>query len=672
MPEDITTRMHKRDINTALTAFFTSHKKELIALLEKTLKSGAFGNRYILHPRRLKEMGKEEYVHLINYLNNHDVQKVEKIGQLRASEGLGEQTILSIGTLFRRYIGINGGFDIPSFESGITVIDMYINAYCKGYMKARESQILKDQEQLRVALSKALEQQRRELHIKNHALHTYMNGIMITDMKGRITYVNPAFLKLWKFEKPYDVMNTEGAHFLGIENFDELKKALEEDVGWQNEYTALSTDSAVFNVEVSASLIHDERFQPVGIMAAFIDVSGRNRLEGQFRQAQKMEALGQLAGGIVHDFNNLLQVISGFTELELRKMPKDSDGYKNFMQIKIASDRGKDLTGQLRFFTRQASGKHRPVDLNSILDETVSLIKRTFPPEITIRVVPDSGLKLISADPSQMSQMLLNLCVNARDAIVSLKGEDNREGGEAAGTITLFTKNTILDRRQAARFLNAKPGQYVCIIVRDTGAGISKDVQDRLFDPFFTTKGERTGTGLGLAVVYGVVQKHNGFIEVKSELGRGSSFEMYFPALESELKEESAHNLPKPAFSNGKGTVLIVEDQDQVRNLAVHTLQNCGYTVFAAEDGSSGLALYRENAEKINLVVLDVIMPKMGGRECFENMRMVNPNVKVLIITGYTVDGSAQDFLKEGAVGLIEKPFDLNTFTNTVCKFIEL
>jgi len=207
--------------------------------------------------------------------------------------------------------------------------------------------------------------------------------------------------------------------------------------------------------------------------------------------------------------------------------------------------------------------------------------------------------------------------------------------------------------------------------VRDTGAGISKDVRERLFDPFFTTKGERTGTGLGLAVVYGIVQKHNGFIEVKSELGRGSSFEMYFPALESELKEESARNLPKPAFSNGKGTVLIVEDQDQVRNLAVHTLQNCGYTVFAAEDGASGLALYRENAEKINLVVLDVIMPKMGGRECFENMRKINPNVKVLIITGYTVDGSAQDFLKEGAVGVIEKPFDLNIFTNTVCKIIE-
>ncbi len=671
MSGDITPRMNSSNTNAALIDFFKSHKNELITLLEKIFKSGAFENRYILHPHRLKEIGEEEYAHLINYLNNPDKQEAEKIGQSKASMGLGERTILSVATLFRRYLCADGAINLPSLDIGIMIIDTYINAYCHGYMTARESQILKDQEQLRIALSKAIEQQRRELNIKNHALHTYMNGIIITDMKGNITYVNPAFIKMWKFEKQDDVMNTEAAHFLGIEDFNELNNALEENVGWQNNYTAFSMDSTAFDVEVSASLIRNESLQPVGFMAAFIDVTGRNRLEAQFRQAQKMEALGQLAGGIVHDFNNLLQVISGFTELELIKMTKDSEQYKNFMQVKTASDRGKDLTNQLRFFTRQASGKHRPVDLNSVIYETVSLLKRTFPPDITLHVALDSYLKRISADPSQMSQILLNLCVNARDAIMALKGEQEGEEGKASGTITLSTKNINLDRRHAARFLNAKPGQYVSVTVQDSGVGISKDAQERLFDPFFTTKGERTGTGLGLAVVYGTIQKHNGFIEVESVPGRGSSFEIYFPAVRSDTKEESSHAPLQHTFSNGKGTILIVDDQDQVRELAVHALQNCGYTVLEAENGLSGLALYRENAEEIDLVVLDVIMPKMGGRECFENMRKFDPNVKVLIITGYTVDGSAQDFLKEGAVGVMEKPFDLNIFTNTVNKFIE-
>jgi PAS domain S-box-containing protein len=648
-------------------------RKGLVSQITKKLTSTAFENRYVLHPRRLNELGSEEVDVLINYVNTQDIDSAITHGRKRALEGLGESPLLSIGRIFRQFMfSQKEEFDNETAKEAFEFIDDYLNVYLTGYIMEREAQTLKDQELLRKALSAALDKQRRELHIKNHAIHTYSNGIMITDLEGKITYLNPAFIKMWKYENFDELVNTDCSQFLGIASIEKILAALQESVGWQNEITAVCKDSSSFEVVVSASLIQDAKMQPVGIMASFIDVTDRKRLEAQFRQAQKMEALGQLAGGIVHDFNNLLQVISGFTELELTKLPKESEKSQNFMQIKIAADRGKDLTSQLRFFTRQASGKLIPLNINSTITEIESLAKRTFPPQLNIELKLNPGLQIIEADPSQMSQMLLNLCMNARDAMIQsdeMNGSDG-VGGTSPGKITIESDNIHLDRRSASRYLNAKPGQYVCVKIRDTGVGMDSDVIERLFEPFFTTKGEKSGTGLGLSVVYGIVQTHNGFIDVKSGIGKGSTFEIYLPVVKS-AKKTSGLKDSKPALVKGKGTILLVEDQEQVRELTISTLKKCGYNILVAEDGLKAVSLYRDKCDDIDLVLLDVIMPKMGGWECFNQLKEINSSVSVLIITGYTADGSSQDFLKEGAIGIIEKPFNLDEFTHTVSKIIK-
>jgi two-component system cell cycle sensor histidine kinase/response regulator CckA len=538
--------------------------------------------------------------------------------------------------------------------------------YIFGYLTARENQTLKEQEQLRKALSTALDQQRRELFIKNHAIHTYINGIMLTNLEGNITYVNPAFLKMWYYDSTEEVFRIETTRFLGAD-FNVIMNVLQTTGGWQNEFTAHRRDDSSFELNISASLIKDDSDQLIGVMASFIDSTERKRLEAQFRQAQKMEALGQLAGGIVHDFNNLLQVITGYTSLEMMNAPRESDRYNNLMQIKVATERGKGLTEQLRFFTRQDTGRARSLCLNDVVNETYNLLKRTFQPETQIKLELNKDLRSIKADPSQMSQLLMNLCVNARDAMIMGKNtiKPDRPRRMEENILTIKTYNKDIDRDLAQLYLNAKPGKYICVKVSDTGIGMRPEVIERLFEPFFTTKSEKSGIGLGLAVVYGIVRNHNGFFDVQSTLGEGSSFEIFLPILE-ELAKNSVEVQHKPSLTHGKGAVLIVDDEIQMRELAVTTLKQCGYHTIVAEDGVEALSMYRKSKAEINLVILDVIMPKMGGWECFRKLKELNPHIKVLIMTGYTTDGSVDDFLKEGAQDVIMKPFDLDTFTNTV------
>ncbi|HUT66279.1 MAG TPA: response regulator, partial [Spirochaetota bacterium] len=530
-----------------------------------------------------------------------------------------------------------------------------------------------EQEQLRKALSTALDQQRRELFIKNHAIHTYVNGIMLTDLDGNITYVNPAFLRMWRFNDSDKVKELQCTQFLGTTDFGIIMKVLKTEHGWHKEFTAQCKDGSTFELVISASLIKDDTNQPIGIMASFIDSTERIRLESQFRQAQKMEALGQLAGGIVHDFNNLLQVITGYTSLELMNAPKESDCYNNLMQIKVATERGKGLTEQLRFFTRQDTGRTRTLCINDVVNETYNLLKRTFQPEIQIMLNLDENLRTIKADPSQMSQLLMNLCVNARDAMiagkVAIKPAIHRKTPE--NILTLETSNVDIDQNRATHFLNGKPGSYICVKVSDTGVGMPPEVIERLFEPFFTTKSEKTGIGLGLAVVYGIVHNHNGFFDVQSRLGEGSRFEIFLPVLEESIKGTITDE-HKPSLTHGRGAVLVVDDESQMRELAITTLRQCGYNTIVAENGVEALSLYKHRKNEIDLVILDVIMPKMGGWECFHHLKEFDPEVKVLIMTGYTTDGSVEDFLKEGAKDVIIKPFDLDTFTGSVNKALNL
>jgi two-component system cell cycle sensor histidine kinase/response regulator CckA len=674
MPDQLNLTDREEDQIKEIIYLLDKYQSELVEKINKNLLSMAFDNRFTLHPRRLKELGSEEVESLKAFLLYLDTATVIELGKERALEGLGEKPLLLIGNIFRNFFTKRiKAKDIKVLKTAIQATDTYINAYLQGYMTSRENQTLEDQEQLRKALSTALDRQRRELFIKNHAIHTYINGIMLTDLKGTITYVNPAFLKMWTCDNEKEVLNQQSNQFWGETEFDIIMNALRSTGGWQSELVANRKDGSSFDLVISASLIRDDADQTVGIMASFIDVTEKNRLEAQFRQAQKIEALGELAGGIIHDFNNLLQVISGYTQLELMNSSEESNRYSNLMQIKIAADRGKGLTEQLRHFTRQDRARRQPLNLNNVVNETYNLLKRTFQPEITIRLMLDPHLKSIKADPSQMSQILMNLCVNARDAMVTENSNNRNEDfdGTYENILTLETFNYDLSRERASRILNAKPGQYVCVRVSDTGIGMPSELIERLFEPFFTTKSEKSGIGLGLAVVYGIVRNHNGFFDIKSELGKGSSFMIYLPVMEEVVEEPVSVEL-EASLTYGKGAILVVDDETQVRDLAVKILKKCGYTILLAKDGVEALSLYEARRDEIDLVILDLIMPKMGGRECFHKLREINPDIKVLIMTGHTTDGSIQDFIKEGAEGVIVKPFDLELFTDSVNKALSI
>ena len=366
------------------------------------------------------------------------------------------------------------------------------------------------------------------------------------------------------------------------------------------------------------------------------------RTQAQLVQAQKMEAIGQLAGGIAHDFNNLLTTIVGFTRLLLREAPEGSQQREDLCRVEVAAERAAALTRQLRLFTRQEKGERRPVRLNSVVEETHNLLKRSIPKEITIELRLEPKLWAVEADPSQISQVLVNLCVNARDAMPN------------GGTLTLETKNVTLDEEEAQANLAARPGRYVRLSASDTGIGMSPEVQARLFEPFFTTKEMGKGSGLGLAVVYGIVKGHNGFINIYSEVGQGSTFHVYLPAIELSVEERKVEVLELPT---GTETILLVDDEEAVWKLGQRVLGRCGYTVLKAENGVQALEVYQAHQEEIALVVLDVVMPEMGGRECLRRLRGIDPQVKVLISTGYTADSSTQKLVAEGALGVVEKPF---------------
>ncbi|MEW5744861.1 MAG: response regulator [Nitrospirota bacterium] len=384
----------------------------------------------------------------------------------------------------------------------------------------------------------------------------------------------------------------------------------------------------------------DESGAVMGSDGFIIDVTGQRRLEETLSHAQKMEAIGTLAGGIAHDFNNMLQAVIGNTSLMKMRL-KDADPLlKPVNAIEIAANRAANLTRQLLGFARGGKYITKPISLNAAVEDVIQIISRTIDRAVEVRSVLTEGLWLVEADKSQIEHVLVNLCINARDAMP--------EGGVLQIETHNFTGSPPLPDAPASR--------YVTVRVIDTGTGIDRRVQQRIFEPFFTTKEEGKGTGMGLAMAYGVIKNHGGFITVDSEVGKGTAFTLYLPASDkTEAADETKGEEPPP----GKGTVLIVDDEDIVRDFGVAALSECGYTVIEASDGQEAVELYRQRKDEIDVVILDLIMPKMGGKETFERLKEINPGVRVLISSGYSVSDAAREVLEGGAAGFIQKPFDV-------------
>ena len=376
--------------------------------------------------------------------------------------------------------------------------------------------------------------------------------------------------------------------------------------------------------------------------------------ENQLRQSQKMDAIGQLAGGVAHDFNNHLNVIMGYSALLAENLTDPK--LKRFADnILTSTRRSADLTQKLLAFSRKGQFLSVPMSIHTILAETVEMIERTIDKRIEIKQALNAKSDVIVGDPSQIQNALLNLAVNARDAMPS------------GGQLYFSSENVFLNSASLAKYVgDTVPGHYLKVSLSDTGTGMSDEVKRHLYEPFFTTKPVGKGTGMGLASVFGTIKNHKGFIDVYSELGHGTTFKLYLPLADQPVTAEaSSAALPKITSAL---RILLVEDEEILREMFVDMLKRGGHEIFEQENGRKALAFYSKNWKKIDLVILDMIMPEMDGSDAFRAMKKINPNIKALLSTGFSLNTEVQAILDEGVLGFIQKPFMPNDLLNLIDK----
>ena len=391
-----------------------------------------------------------------------------------------------------------------------------------------------------------------------------------------------------------------------------------------------------------------------GFLVFLRDVTEKKRMEAELIQAQKMEAIGTLAGGIAHDFNNLLMGILGYTSLMLLESKLENINHERLKSIEHLVESGADLTKQLLGFARGGKYEVNPTDINELVRRSSEIFGRTKK-EITIHRNYQRNLSTADVDRGQIEQVLLNLYVNAWQAM---------PGG---GDLYLETSNVTLDETYT-HLHSVNPGNYVKISVTDSGTGMDQATQRRIFEPFFTTKGMGLGTGLGLASAYGIIKNHGGIINVYSEVGRGTTFNIYLPSSTRELFEEKI--IPGEAKKSTE-TVLIVDDQDMILTVARDMLKALGYHVFTAQGGKEALAIYSEKKDGIDVVILDMIMPSMSGGETFDKLRAINPHVKVVLSSGYSINGQATEIMQRGCNGFIQKPFNIKELSQKIREVLD-
>ena len=379
----------------------------------------------------------------------------------------------------------------------------------------------------------------------------------------------------------------------------------------------------------------------------------RTRLETQLIQAQKMEAIGQLAGGVAHDFNNLLTAILGFADIALKRVGSKDPLTDDLGQIRNAGQRASELTRQLLAFSRKQIIAPRVVDLNTVVHGMEKLLRRVIGEDIDLITVLNPHLGRVKADVGQLEQVIMNLAVNARDAMPQ------------GGKITIKSADADLDEAYARSHVAVKPGPYVMLAVSDTGCGMDKATLARLFEPFFTTKDKGKGTGLGLSTVYGIVKQSNGNIWVYSEPGQGSTFKIYLPRVEEPLAAPRPGDVRKSA-AGGSEVILVVEDDEMVRNLARVVLRQVGYAVLEAGNGDEALRLCEKHPGRIHLLLTDVIMPQMGGRELARRLKQLRPDLRIVFFSGYTSNAIVHHGILESGLAFLQKPFTLDALTQKV------
>ena len=511
-------------------------------------------------------------------------------------------------------------------------------------------------------------------------LESIEEGYYETDIAGNFTFFNDSLCTIFGYTRDeLSGMNykkntsTEAADRL-YQVFNKVYRRGKPSKG--AEYKIFAKDGSTRYVEISVSLLKGAEGKPVGFRGITREVTERKlaeqeqaRLEAQFQQAQKMEATGTLAGGIAHDFNNLLMAMQGNASLILLDKDSSHPDYERLKSIEKYIRDAANLTKQLLGFARGGRYEPEPTNLNDLLKKSSKMFGRTKK-EISIHPKCQEGLWVVEVDRGQIEQVLMNLYINAWQAM---------PGG---GDLYLETENVTLDKNYVRPF-NAKPGRYVKIMVTDTGVGIDKKTRQRIFDPFFTTKEMDRGTGLGLASAYGIIKNHGGIINAYSEKGAGATFSIYLPAIDAERIGQSAESENKDDMPLGRETVLLVDDEDMIIEVGEQLLEELGYKVLSARSGSEAIEIVskahrakgeeKEGQERYapDLVILDMIMPDMGGGDTFDRLKEIDPDIKVLLSSGYSINGQATEILDRGCDGFIQKPFNINQLSRKAREILD-
>ena len=479
---------------------------------------------------------------------------------------------------------------------------------------------------------------------------------------GMLIEVNDKFCEMTKYTRKelLGLTSTECRLFSAKDREQFIKALQESEEVYGLEMESRAKDGSIINTLIFSKLVRiaGEPF----ILTMLVDLTDRKRLEAQLLQAQKMEAIGTLAGGIAHDFNNVLMGIQGHTSLAQLYAESNRPNSKHINAIEDMVGRGADLAKQLLGFARGGKYEVKPVDLNEIIKKSSELFGRTKT-EIKIHRKYQKDIWLVEVDRGQIEQVLLNLYVNAWHAMP--------DGGD----LYVETNHVVLDDKPTRAF-GVESGNYVKISVTDTGVGMDKATRQKIFDPFFTTKEMGRGTGLGLASVYGIIKNHDGIINVNSEKGKGSTFDIYLPASEKEAPISVKEIIIKEVrlvngILKGTETLLLVDDEDMILDVGEGMLKEMGYNVFLAGGGKEAIEVYRKHKDHINLVILDMIMPDIGGSDVYDRLKEINPDIKVLLSTGYSIDGQATEILERGCDGFIQKPFNMKELSEKIWEVLD-
>jgi PAS domain S-box-containing protein len=494
-------------------------------------------------------------------------------------------------------------------------------------------------------------------------------SIVITDLDGNIEYVNPSFIKTTGYtmdeaigQNPRILKSGKSSEQIYKDLWDTISSGHE----WRGEFLNKKKNNELYWESAVISPVINEKSEVKHYMAIKEDITEQKMLQQQLQQSQKMDSLGKLAGGVAHDFNNLLTVINGFSEIALTKIDDKESLYRDISSIHSAGKKAENLVRQLLSFSSLQTYQPEIININNIIKNLNKMMRRLISEDIIIDMNLAKELSLIQGNQGQFEQVLMNLIVNARDAI----NQKTKKSFEKK--IEIITANIIIDEKEALKYHEGKHGQYVLLTIIDNGIGMSEEILSKIFEPFYTTKETGKGTGLGLATVYGIIKQNNGWINVSSVIGVGTTFKIFWPTTEEIEDYPDEINDSKENYLNGGDeTILLVEDDGDVRELVQSALENYGYNVHAEVDGLKGIEFLKNSDIHIDLLITDIVMPNLNGKELAEQALNLQPDLCVLYTSGYTDDQLVTDGELETEINFLQKPYSIVILLKKVRKILD-